>query len=427
MTGNISIRRIAHNIFTYAFAIALVLDCRVMFTYLENTPTWWYRALLVFMIISITGCIFTERTIRKKTLSQSVSSIIMIEIYLFFYVLIQSYARDVTLLRAIAIAFIILYVYLFCKNDGCLEVLNKYRNLICIIGAASLVVWLFGFVLNLLPGSSYVMTSWTGTDDYKPVESYFELFFSKGDIDLFGVTFCKNTSIFTEAPMASLNFSFALLIDLISSSKNEKREKVKNIILVASVISTFSFTGFVFVAALFVLKYMVSGQKNKLTKLIKIVLVPILGIVVLNFAYQLFQQKLTVSSGIIRLDDYVVCFEAWKTKKVFGAGIGNNDYLKKFMGTWRLYNQGLSNSPGQILAQGGIYIFALYMVLIGQSFYYAIKRKDAYALIFLILLCYLFIFTACAYQNIIFLFIAWLLRRRFVCSKSKTWKVAITT
>ena len=71
------------------------------------------------------------------------------------------------------------------------------------------------------------------------------------------------------------------------------------------------------------------------------------------------------------------------------------------MGMWRSDNLGFSNSPTQILAQGGILMTTLYIIPFINGLVHYLKTRQRKYILFLLSVLYLFTFTVTTYQYII--------------------------
>jgi O-antigen ligase len=117
---------------------------------------------------------------------------------------------------------------------------------------------------------------------------------------------------------------------------------------------------------------------------------------------ELAMRKLGTDSGSVRLDDFKVGYNAWKSNPLFGAGIGNDKYIQSHMSSSRMYNIGFSNSIFQILAHGGLYLALLYFIPLFVGVKQAIKNKNITNMVFVISILYLVTFTIFSYQYLLF-------------------------
>ena len=62
------------------------------------------------------------------------------------------------------------------------------------------------------------------------------------------------------------------------------------------------------------------------------------------------------------MDDYIAGIKAWNDHKILGNGYQNFDSVEKYMLTNRNAVSGQSNSLTNILAEGGIWNFAIYLI-----------------------------------------------------------------
>lgn len=388
----------------YALAVMLIVDCRAMIGYMDVTPAWWFTFKNVLMIILLLIAIYICNNGKIKIPTKQLKSSILLVSYLLCYLMMSGYAAFFNFQRIIVILFLLIYSVSERKKNGIEELLCKYKNLVFLISVASFALWFMGCILKLKIPYHTIYTTWSGTKKLREVKSYYGICNMIGTIEILGQNIPKNASIFTEAPMASFNFCIALMTEFFFEKRSSK---VKVLLLVLAIISTFSSTGLIFLMLLMISKYFVEKQRNGLKTFVKYLILPIMAILGTLATIEMFNAKMMVNSGVIRLDDFAVCFQAWQSKKILGAGIGNDNYLVQFMGVWRTFNQGLSNSPGQILAHGGIWIAVVYIWVILYSLYKMLKAKDKYNFIYFSLFLYLFTITVCSYQYVTYTILIW--------------------
>lgn len=396
-TKTFSTDRISYNVFEYFVALSFLLDGRFIWL-VEKQDTSMRSNLLWFMlIISVIMCIYFYRYIKKDNLSNCIWTVFILSIYLLFYLILQSNNRTMFIKFFISLIVLVVFYYLCCLDKNIPSVLEKYENLVIIIAIISLIVWFMGSIMGIIKPSSSVLSYWTGN----PVvtKSYYGLYYeTQMTINrILGSQIIRNSAIFTEAPMANMHFCIALLIEMFLKDNTSKR---KSIILIIAIASTFSVVGYSLVLGIIILKKLMSKQKSRLLNFIKYCIMPIAIIFISIIIYGLISSKLSTYSGSYRIDDYIVCYKAWKENILLGGGIGNDEYIKAFMGAWRSENTGLSNSVLQILAHGGLYIGILYFLIFFLGFKDSIENKNKEKLLFTIFLLALLSVVIFTYQYI---------------------------
>ena len=389
---------------SYAVAVMLLVDCRAMIGYMDTTPKWWFVFKNSVMILLLIVAIYIRNNGKLVMSKKQLMPFFLLGCYLLCYLMLNRYSFFSNFQRIAIVLLLLIYSAFEEKRAGIQELLCKYKNIVFVVAVGSFMLWLMGAVFKLRIPYSVIYTSWSGTDKLRMIESYYGICNLIGTANILGMTIPKNAAIFTEAPMASFNFCIALMSELFLERKSSK---VKIAIFVMAIVSTFSSTGLTFLIMILVLKYSAKKQRDNIRAIIKYFILPIMAVIGVLLAIEMFNAKMTVNSGVIRLDDFVVCFQAWKTRKLLGAGVGNDQYLVHFMGNWRSFNQGLSNSPGQILAHGGIWIAVVYVWVIFYSLYKMLKDKNNYNLIYFILFLYLFVITVCSYQYVTYTILIW--------------------
>ena len=208
-----------------------------------------------------------------------------------------------------------------------------------------------------------------------------------------------------------------------AKSKPDRKYKVWEIVLIilgfpiwfpllltAAILSTLSLVsfGFLLLAAASAIYIRRSGQSENSIRRRAAVSALISCAAVLAV---LVFKKMQLASGTVRFNDFAVGFNAWLAHPFFGGGFDSLEYLQQFMPEWRSFDIGFSNSPMEILGQGGMYLAAPYVYAFAASFTNSLRNKDRNMCIAAVLFAYIFTFTVIPYQYITF-FILILMTRR---------------
>lgn len=391
-------KRVLYDIFEYLIALVMIMEGRGIYCYLSISSSWISYLLLMLLLIASFGCIAlkSRRNVKKRGIILS----LILACYFFAFSLVRFFNAIALYMFILAVFTIVLFYYSAAKDDGLPTLLVKYKNLMIFIAIISLFFWVFGSILNFIKPTGIEYTSWTRTGKLMPIDTFYHLYF---EIPTQYITWgsnriMRNCAIFTEPPMASLHFCVALMIELLLC---KKKSKSHILILTLAILSTTSSMGFIVLVICLTWKYIYGQPKDRIIRLFKIFILPIIFIVGFLAVYEIIMKKLGTASGNIRLDDFVVGYKAWKSNLLLGAGYGNLKYIQSFMGSWRSNNIGFSNSLMQILAQGGIYFVLPYIFAFTCGIKKTINFKNWNSLIFIILILIMFIFTIVSYQYII--------------------------
>ena len=309
------------------------------------------------------------------------------------YLIFKNYNTTNFFHYLLSVALIAIYYFLFCHNQSVPKVLLKYNQLICILAAISLFLWIFGSVLGVIPPTNSIRMNWVGTGVDVSYSSYFNLLYEIQDVSnaiVPGVEF-KNTGIFVEAPMYALHLSLALIIELFL---RKETSKTRTILLIGTIITTFSTSGYLLaIVALCVYEFFVLG--NHRWKRILLLVSPIVVIGVAQISFSLLSSKLENLSGLTRIDDFKVCWEVFKIYPLFGAGFDNYRLVQGYMSTWRQNSLGISSSLMMALSYCGLYLTAPYIVCMVRGI---LSNKNIR--IFTLFLIFLWVITVFPFQYI---------------------------
>lgn len=264
--------------------------------------------------------------------------------------------------------------------------LSAFATLVAILAAASLVLWLLGPIAHVITPNCWVMSSWASFDgNAAPVPGYFWLLFESQLTTVRGVELVRNCGIFAEAPM----YSYVLCAALLLETCLRKRPRVPVVlILLATILSTFSTTGYVLaiwaVGAGVVLPWSKEAWsrmgKRKAARGTFVAAAAIVLVAGIAVAYHLLSTKLsTTASGSDRLDCLRAGYLAWLQKPIFGHGF-TAERAVDIMRTTGMNSLGFSNSLTVVLALGGIVYFSTYLVQMYGFFRTRSWKKAVYAL-----------------------------------------------
>lgn len=377
----------------YIIATLFVLECRSIYNNLDSTRNTFWLFSLITLGLSVAVCVICSPKLSKKRLSNAGVFIIFIVIYYFVYLIFKNYNTTNFFHYLLSVALIAIYYFLCCSKQSVPKVLLKYNQLICILAAISLFLWIFGSVLGVIPPTNSIRMNWVGTGVDVSYSSYFNLLYEIQDVSnaiVPGVEF-KNTGIFVEAPMYALHLSLALIIELFL---RKETSKTRTILLIGTIITTFSTSGYLLaIVALCVYEFFVLG--NHRWKRILLLVSPIVVIGVAQISFSLLSSKLENLSGLTRIDDFKVCWEVFKIYPLFGAGFDNYRLVQRYMSAWRQNSLGISSSLMMALSYCGLYLTAPYIVCMVRGI---LSNKNIR--IFTLFLIFLWIITVFPFQYI---------------------------
>lgn len=284
--------------------------------------------------------------------------VLLLAVFLAVYLLATRYnGVRFVLYYALPLLLLVLYVGLKERQEGCLDLLYKLADIVTVLTAVSLFFYVFGTLLNVLPGETTATYSWGGT--VRSCPTYFHLFYEAQKIEFFGVVLVRNCGVFPEAPGFAIFLVFATAAEVLL---RDRPRLWRCVLYVAATVTTYSAKAIVLVAAVFALKYIFTPSRGWLSRRLKVLLIPaaVLGVGVVTAV--LLWDKMQSVSGFMRLDDVLACFKTWCTAPVFGTGYWNDDSVIPFFAYPDRYNNGLSMGLMVVLAQGGLYLLALYVV-----------------------------------------------------------------
>ena len=116
------------------------------------------------------------------------------------------------------------------------------------------------------------------------------------------------------------------------------------------------------------------------------------------------------------MDNYRAGFAAWIEKPLLGSGYQNMNDIISHYSSFRLNDIGYSNSIFRVLAQGGLYLFSMYLIPMCKAVKDSIQKKDGRKAAFLLVYLYYFMTTSFPYNYLNYLVLLMLF---FVSKKKK--------
>ncbi len=383
----------------------MVLECRSIFIHKINVD---YRIPEMLCI-----CLFSLITILLLQKKREYSKFSVFYVYVFIFAVYITTFLACSVNKNDYISFIlkffcffigILFYYILRgKQDVTKSLMLKVSNIMIILALISLVFYILGPILHIIQPTGTIKINW-GTE--KEIDSYYNIHYVAQRMEFLGNNVARNTGIFTESPMYSLNLTIALIAELFLINKIKLK---KILILCFTILTTLSTTGVIVMMMTLVGRYLITKFNSKLHIVVKKIALPILCVVACIFAIILLKTKAESTSFQIRMDDYKAGYLSWKESPIMGNGYGNVEALEQHMSAFRYYNMGQSNSILKVLSEGGIYFLLFYFIPWGGCIIYSLKKRERNITIVAISMFVLFFVTIFPYNfmTINFVAMAW--------------------
>lgn len=398
----ISIMRSRENLWEYLAIISMILECSsIYFNTVQGTTISSNFVLIIgFLPLTISGLLYL--VLHKVSRIKLFKVVVWYLSFFILYCLTLGKAELVNFLMKFGAIFpcIGIYVLYLIESAGFRRFAIRYVRIVSVIAGISLMLWLLGPISGILKPTSTIAYIWGNIATN--ASSYFNFQFeTQLEQTVFGVW--RNTAFFTEAPKYGLILSIAYIFNYLFL-----RNKKIMILLLVTIISTFSFTSIIAVVLIHFIEYSMNVGRDVLSRKAKVrtIIWPIMIAVVLILIYSLMYNKLDTSSGVGRVGDFVVCFMVGMHHPIFGWGFLDNEYLNSVLHSSRLANgvgntMGLSNSISQIFVDGGIYLISFYLIPLISIILWGKKNSIKIFSIGIIFL-YFIITTYFAYSGVMF-------------------------
>ena len=309
---------------------------------------------------------------------------------------------------------LILFLALFWLVKNKEIIWKAITDVVCVFSVISLFFYVFGTWLHLISPMNHVIREW-GSWGPNPIPNYYFLYYQAqvthhGNFDLW-----RNCGIFAEAPMYNMMLCISLAAEVFLYRRKKGRKAVIAILII-TIVSTFSTTGFLFLALLCAFALINSARFisfcKKHIKIAIAVAALFLGAATLMVIIKL-QTPQGSGSTAVRMDHTFTCLKIWKEYFLFGYGWLNDGLFMQLS----KHPSGLSVGLPYFLACGGTILGSLIFVPYVISIVNAIKTRDFKLLSFSTLFIMLFVFTAVIRYPIVTLYIAY---TAFCCDKNLT-------
>lgn len=351
----------------YLIIIAILIDSETMYRHLTNSPLFgggfgWAMGFtcLLYVCMSTTIKIDSKLSVRLPLLL----------IVLLVYIALSQYNVQRFLVGFVGIFFCMYFLsYFLHRKNQMQDFLKAFSNIMLFIACISLFFWLFGSILNILPGR--ITTTYYWADRIRTTYTYYYIYFENPTQNLVHNTIC-NLGIFVESPGYSGFLTYGLLVELLtrksfSSKKELKLSTFKIAIYVVTLITTNSTKGVLAVMIALFIEYMFKDVKHSYNFVIKLVLGGVLLFIIAIAGTIIVENKLATSSGIVRMDDMLAGLRTFAQNPILGAGYENVDAIIRNQLVSR-GNKGLSMGITTLMAYGGLWLSCFYIGAVILSF-----------------------------------------------------------
>lgn len=354
---------IYRRLLLYAIVIAVLIDSYTMYRYLTNSPLFGKSFSVVLGLLCF---IYIFSSKRLNICKSFISRVVLIVLYLFLYNIVSRSAFPDFLKSYIGVFILFSFLaYFLYQNNDYEYFIKAFCNVMLIICCLSLFFWLFGSILNIIPGRSLKEYYWTGR--YQQTYTYYYLYFENISQNK-GYAVVRNLGVFLEAPGFSGFLIYALISEMVLKKIRRKIDKrgrtesnIRVTILTITMLSTGSTKGILAVMIAFVLEYISKGSKNNYVLAVKILAGVLICVGVWIIGNELVESKMSRRSGIVRMDDLIAGVKTFINNPLWGVGYRNVKGIQQYQQVVDRANNGLSMGIAVILAYGGLWLSMFYI------------------------------------------------------------------
>lgn len=395
-----------HVFLEYLIAVILLIGCNSIWVTILPIRYYTDTVLMILLGMAGAGCVvLTGAILSKKRMQSCAIGFGALAFYSLVFFLAQGEGRPSFAYYIGGVLILLIYV-LACFDGSVPTLLIRYSNVVFVVAAFSVVMWLFCSVLKIIPPTGVAWTSWNAlVDTDTPVDSYFGIYFTMQGM--------RNTSIFAEAPMAALHYSLALLIQVFLVPKTDLKKAMVLVVAIATTISTMGYLVAAFAVMCYLLFWM--AQKGWLRKRTVQAALATAFLVGGALVIVVIKWKVDTTSGSLRSDDLLAGWKSFIHHPLFGNGHGNLEAIRDHMSEWRYFNLGYSSGLMWVLSDGGFWFGVAYLYPIVRAVVYGIKHRQIKIVLFAIALFVIVLITVFHYSflmTLLLLFLAMVGRER---------------
>ena len=298
---------------------------------------------------------------------------------------------------------VVLFYLWFISHSDPKCVWKRITNIVFVLACCALVLYVLGSLLNVIPEWDSAERVWGG---WKPdiIRNFYYLYYESHQITVGDHIIMRNGGAFAECPMYNFVLCVAIGTELFLS---KKVSKIKIIILILSVLTTFSTTGLIFIIMAFVAYILIhfdeypklAKYKSKIKYFVLIAFLLFVAVILLK----------TISpdgkgSMDVRTDHLMSCLKTVLEYPLFGCGWGNGTQILKNA----YFVQGLSVGLLSFMAYGGMILTSVivvpFVINVKKSFISKKYNKVVFEALFIVL----FFFTIVNPYPILWLFIVFM-------------------
>lgn len=381
----------------YLLGLVIVVECNSMFTFATQTVgrvdmaklLGWAAAPLLAVLVLI-HAFRQHRALGEIAPNLALLALLMGAAALFYVgnVRFQEPAnrKDFLLKFALCLPLLVALFKLKQREGKGLELLLKYSDIVCVIAALSLLVYLASEIgLSAVPADA-IYTPWNDRNVTMAQANLLEVcqFIPGSAWQMFGIELLKNRGPFTEPLMFALPLLMALYTELFLRDAGDRWRGFRWALLTATLVTVNATIALMLLAAAWGLKgvqvFLRGNARGRrwIVALVVIAAAAVCAVFVLEKGRMSYDEtSATPSSMAMHVEDYVVCLRAFAQKPIFGGGYQNNGYIYDFLRPWRQANNpSFSNSAGVVLAHGGVVLGVLCTLPLLLGLLYLLSDRD---------------------------------------------------
>lgn len=368
----------------YLAVLLIILECRSVYTQAVEInfyiPNMAAAALLLLLALKTSG-----RWVRRPLLHLWVALVLLLATVLLTLAVIsvpQARLADFALRFLVVLPTLILLFCLDREEGQELTLLAKISNVMALLAVLSLVFWVLASQLQLVAPTGELNAQWLAQNFYT---GYFGVYFECHTVIFLGYSGFRNGGIFSEPSMFCLCMAVALIYELflretpkpsggrvrIGAGKllvrrHQEFRRLKILLFSVTIITTFSTSGIILLSLLLFLKYAGLKPKNFWLRVLQLLSLGAVVSVVALLVYAVFQIRIPAAAWNVIVNAYTEGLRLWETSPLFGTGYAGSTQAAALL---------KSNSFFAILAEGGLALFAVYLVPLAGAFLLSLVRR----------------------------------------------------
>lgn len=349
------------NLFEYLFAFFVLISSSSMYSAMQvhHMSNSFFKKCAVLMAFFIV-CYYLIKYGKMRVKEKNAAVVCIFIVHNLIYVLATRYNIKDFFMNFMLLVYAFVVLCIVMRNTrGYFNLIEKYCNIVLVVALISLFCYVFGTLLNVLPGASTI--SYTKMNLWYTCKTYYGVYFEAQDQYIMGIRLVRNCGIFMEAPGYAFPLTMALLYEMF---KKVTPRKWVCAVLTVTGLTTLSTKVMITMTLTYIIYFFTNERtKGAFLKVMKIVAAPVILVAGGIFIYFALSVKIDENSASFlgRMDALQATVHVWLDHPIFGSGFKNDPSVREYFTHIKSDYNGITAGFTCVLAEGGLWLMGMYL------------------------------------------------------------------